>query len=109
MDYLRQIREIERIRARLASKEEARAELETVLGTNLVVASPNNQPGLVLGQDLLHGLQVGMLSLLNNPGMVDQAVNTIRNISGLGPLPSAPATLSGALILENGRVLLSQL
>ena len=80
-----------------------------MLGEQLVVASPNIQPGLVLGQDLLHGLQVGMLSLLNNPDLVEQAVNTIRNISGLGPLPSTPATLTGALILENGRVLLSQL
>ena len=110
MDYLRLIREIERVRRLLASKEEAREELEMVLGTNLVVAQHNNQPGAgLLGQDLLHGLQVGMLSVLNNLDLVDQAVNSIRNISGLGPLPTAPASLTGSLILENGRVLLSQL
>ena len=94
-----------------ASKEEARADLETLLGTNLVVSGgqSDTQPRPVLGQDLLHGLQVGLLGLINNLDMVDQAVTGIRNISGLGPIPTVPASLTGALILENGRVLLSQL
>ena len=108
LDYLRLLREIERVRRLLASKEDARGELESVLGTNLLVSQPNTER-LVLGQDLLHGLQVGLLSVLSNLDLMDQAVTSIRNISGLGPLPAAPATITGSLILENGRVLLSHL
>ena len=77
-----------------------------------MVAVENNQPGLLLGQDLLHGLQVGLLSVLHNlelGDLVEQALNSLRNISGLGPLPALPPSLTGALSLENGRVLLSRL
>lgn len=106
LDYLRLIRETERVRRLLASKEEARAELRTLLGSNLLVAAPNNQPELLLGRDLLHGLQVGVLAVLTNldlRDLLDQALNTFSNISHL------PASLSGTLSLENGRSLLSQL
>ena len=108
LDYLRLLREIERVRRLLASKEDARGELESVLGTNLLVSQPNTER-LVLGQDLLHGLQVGLLSVLSNLDLMDQAVTSIRNISGLAPLPATPASITGSLILENGRVLLSHL
>ena len=108
LDYLRLLREIERVRRLLTSKEEARGELESVLGTNLLVAQSNQQK-LMLGQDLLHGLQVGLLSVLSNLDLMDQAVTSIRNISGLAPLPATPASITGSLILENGRVLLSHL
>ena len=80
-----------------------------MLGTNLLVSQPNTER-LVLGQDLLHGLQVGLLSVLSNLDLMDQAVTSIRNISGIYPLPSARILdQTSSVILENGRVLLSNL
>ena len=111
LDYILVMREIERIKRLLESKGSARQELETVYSKNLVMSELNtyNQS---LGRDLLQGLQLGVMTVLNTPELVDQAVSSFRNISGLSPLPAVPASLldqTGSLLLQNGRVLFSNL
>ena len=103
------MKEIERIKRLLESKGSAREELEKVHTNNLVMSQLNTDKQS-LGKDLLHGLQLGMMTVLNHLELVDQAVTSIRNISGIYPLPSARILdQTSSVILENGRVLLSNL
>ena len=105
------MREIERIKRLLESKGSARDELEKVHTNNLVMSQLNTDKQS-LGKDLLHGLQLGMMTVLNHLELVDQAVTSIRNISGIYPLPLPSARIldqTSSVILENGRVLFSNL
>ena len=116
MDYIMIMREIERIKRFLDSKDSALGELNTVFRSNLVMSHQNTaDQNSGLGKDLLHGLQLGIMTILNNLEVVDQAVTGLRHISGMSPVPAAPAPVStvldqtGSLLVHNGRVVLSLL
>ena len=116
LDYIMIMREIERIKRFMDSKDSALGELNTVFRSNLVVSHQNTaNQNSGLGKDLLHGLQLGIMTILNNLEVVDQAVTGLRHISGMSPVPAAPAPVStvldqtGSLLVHNGRVVLSLL